>query len=109
MPKTIYICHPFTTHGNAAENFEAQTALGQAVFNAGHIPVSPILAFGKVIPHDPANYDRAMASCLWLMSKCDEVWVFGNWTESTGCKMEVAKAADLGITTRDGKTALIQK
>ncbi len=108
MKKSIYICHPFTTHGDPVANFECQAAIGQLVFEAGFTPVSPILAFGKVIPHDSANYARAMEACLWLLSKCDQLWVFGEHVKSTGCMMEVSFANKNGITVRDGRTALLE-
>ncbi len=108
MKKSIYICHPFTTQGDPVANFECQAAIGQLVFEAGFIPVSPILAFGKVIPHDSANYARAMEACFWLLSKCDEMWLFGDWNESRGCNQELAFAEVAGILVRDGRTALLE-
>jgi len=108
MRKSIYICHPFTTHGDPAANFDAQAKIGQLIFEAGFIPVSPILAFGKVIPHDAENYNRAMASCLWLLAKCDEVWVFGDWVQSRGCNLEVRFAERMNTNVRDGRTTLLE-
>lgn len=95
--KKVYIAHPFTTHGDPEENFSKQVALCQKVFSLGHIPVSPILTFGRSIPHDKEHYQTAMDACFWLLSACDEVWFFGEWGKSKGCKLEYDFAKSLGI------------
>ena len=94
--KKIYVAHPYTTHGDPVENFNKQLLICQKLFSLGHIPVSPIITFGSVIPHDKENYDTAMAACLWLLSSCDEVWFFGEWEKSTGCNIEYRHAVESG-------------
>lgn len=100
--KSVYICHPFTTFGDARTNFSNQIRIGREVLKAGFIPVSPIITFGMVIPHDPGNYELAIGSCLWLLSKCDLLWTFGQWEKSKGCKIEVSKAMSSGIPVENG-------
>jgi hypothetical protein len=99
--KKIYIAHPFTTYGDPEENFRRQEEICGKVFKTGCIPVSPILTFGKVIPHDEANYELAMDACFWLLNACDEVWFFGEWEKSKGCMLEMNFAKSVGKTIRE--------
>jgi hypothetical protein len=59
--------------------------------------VSPILTFGRCIPHDKDHYQIAMDACFWLLSACDEVWFFGEWEKSKGCKLEYDFALSVGF------------
>lgn len=95
--KKVYIAHPYTTHGDAASNFDRQVEICKMVFGAGFIPVSPILTFGQTIPHNDAYYKTAMEACFWLLKHCDEVWFFGEWEQSKGCLMEKEYAEKLGL------------
>jgi hypothetical protein len=95
--KKIYIAHPFTNYGDPETNLSKQVGICQEVFGLGHIPVSPILTFGKCIPHDKGNYQTAMNACYWLLSACDEVWFFGEWEKSKGCVLEYEFALKLGF------------
>jgi hypothetical protein len=97
LMKRVYIAHPFTTHGDAEENFSKQVEICQRVFSMGYIPVSPILTFGRCIPHDKDHYQIAMDACFWLLSACDEVWFFGEWQKSKGCKLEHELAQGFGM------------
>jgi hypothetical protein len=95
--KKVYIAHPFTTYGDPEENFSKQVSLCKKVFSFGYIPVSPILTFGRCIPHDEEHYQTAMDACFWLLSACDEAWFYGEWEKSKGCKLEYDFAKSLGI------------
>lgn len=35
--------------------------------------------------------------CLWLLSQCSEMWVFGDYINSTGCLGEIAYCKNHGI------------
>lgn len=94
--KKIYVAHPYTTHGDPIDNFNKQVVICKKLFDLGYIPVSPILTFGSVIPHDEKNYDTAMNACLWLLSSCNEVWFFGDWKKSKGCNIEYRAAIEMG-------------
>ena len=94
--KKVYVAHPFTTFGDATSNLQVQGLICKKLFSIGHIPVSPILTFGTVIPHDEDNYELAMAACFWLLGTCDEVWFFGEWRKSKGCLLEMDRAKALG-------------
>jgi len=40
--------------------------------------------------YDEVPYVEGLNMCLWLLDKCDEMWVFGDYTNSTGCMGEIA-------------------
>ena len=58
--------------------------------------VSPI--HGIRCGYDDVTISEGLAYCLELMSRCDEIILCGNWTESTGCTAEAALARQLGKT-----------
>lgn len=60
--------------------------------------VSPVHNYGFMY-HD-VEYDRGLAYCTDLMYFCDEVWVFGDWKTSKGCRTEVDISLKLGIKLR---------
>ena len=37
-----------------------------------------------------------MRQCLALLDVADELWVFGDWERSEGCRMEVEHARETG-------------
>ena len=44
------------------------------------------------------SYQDGMQSCLDVLSKCDELWLFGDWKESKGCMKEYTFAKKYGKT-----------
>ena len=97
-----YVAHPLRgsaphTEEKVKENIQKVTEICQSISeNPQVIPFSPIHAFAYM---DPLKYDQdiAMQHCFALLSSCDELWVFGDWETSTGCKMEVEYAKEKGI------------
>lgn len=100
-----YIAHPLRgpaphTAEKIRENIQTVTEICQAISEDRQvIPFSPIHAFAYM---DPLGYDQevAMRHCLELLSACDELWVFGDWETSVGCKMEIEFAKKKGIPIR---------
>lgn len=64
--------------------------------------LSPIHAFDFVSPLGPQEW--VMRQCLALLDIADELWVFGDWERSEGCRMEVERARETGklIVFEDG-------
>lgn len=50
--------------------------------------VSPIHTFPFL--YESVNYQKGLDMCLWLLEKCDEIWVFGDYQSSVGCMSEIA-------------------
>ena len=100
--KKCYICHPLRgappyTQEQVQENIRRITAICQRIATTELIiPISPIHTFSYLNPltYDP---DKAIRNCLALLDSCDELWLFGRWRESEGCKMERAYAREHGI------------
>lgn len=87
--KTVYVAHPL--RGNVEENINKVTAICKSIALKGEvIPLSPIHAFNFMSAE--GDQTQVMQFCLNLLSKADELWVFGNWGESAGCYAEVAFA-----------------
>ena len=87
--KSVYIAHPL--RGNIQGNIEKVTSICKSIIANGEVvPFSPIHAFGFMSVD--GDQSQVMGYCLELLSKVDELWVFGDWSESEGCYTEVAFA-----------------
>ena len=93
MTKLIYLAHPFRNDPNL------NTARISAICREIHKTrpdltlISPIHNFAYLDPETDVT-----AQCLELLSKCDMLWVCGDWTTSEGCKAEIAKAQELHMS-----------
>lgn len=47
-------------------------------------------ASGTYWTYDVTEYQEGLNMCLWLLDKCDEMWVFGEYEDSVGCMSEIA-------------------
>lgn len=83
----IYISHPYGgDHDNKKMigNFilELQKIYPNFLF------ISPVHSFSFAYHYVP--YQQGLDMCLWLLEKCDEMWVFGEYQSSIGCMSEIA-------------------
>lgn len=92
--RRVYICHPFN---GKQENIDSIAKICRILAEGRKdiIPISPVHSFSYL--DDSIHRNIALKYCLELLSMCDEVWVYGGWQESTGCKSEIAHASKLGI------------
>lgn len=108
--KKVYISHPLrgTWNGNPQEEWRIALnklcadavcrALVQRYAEEDILFLSPIHAYSFI---DPEGDDIwVMDQCLNLLSMVNELWVFGNWESSEGCRMEIFHADMLGIPVR---------
>lgn len=109
----VYICHPYTSHGDIVENYLSVTTICRKLRRINVTPVSPIHAFYFIFnPERERVNSREFASinesvmeyCLELLDKCDQVWCFKEWDKSKGCIMEVNKALKNKIPVYEAKT-----
>lgn len=92
--KTVYIAHPL--RGNVEQNKEKVTSICKEIAEQGEVvPLSPIHAFGFMSAD--GDQTQALQYCINLLSKVDELWVFGKWQWSEGCQMEVDYALKSNI------------
>ena len=94
----VYIASPFA--GDAERNTERARGYCRLAVSKGCIPLAPHLLYPQFMDDD----DREMRElgiffALVLLSKCEELWVFGDRV-SDGMAREIAKAQKRGIPIR---------
>lgn len=86
----VYICSPFA--GEVEKNIEAARNYSRFAVDKGYIPIAPHLLFPQFLNDaDPRERQLGLFFANALMSKCSEVWVFGNRI-STGMAAEIKRA-----------------
>ena len=107
--RKIYIAHPLRGEwldiAEVERNLSRVTEICRRVAeeHPDVLILSPIHAFGFVSPLEPQDW--VMRQCLALLDAADELWVFGDWERSEGCRMEVERARETGkvILFEDGR------
>lgn len=95
--KRVYIAHPL--RGNVENNIQSATKICQKLASEKQIiPLSPLHNFGYLDPKGDSYH--AMQLCFGLLSLADEIWVFGEWWESEGCRAEIYYAGCRNIPIR---------
>jgi len=91
---TIYVAHPFSNDpaGNMAKIDKIMKEL--TAKNPNDCFISPLhnFSFDKT-----STETQILSRCFMLISQCAELWVFGDYTKSTGCRAEMAFARYLSI------------
>ena len=86
----VYICSPFA--GEVEKNIEAARNYSRFAVDKGCIPIAPHLLFPQFLNDaDPRERQLGLFFGNALMSKCSEVWVFGNRI-SNGMAAEIKRA-----------------
>lgn len=86
----VYICSPYA--GDINKNVEAARRYSRFAVDSGYIPIAPHLLFPQFLNDaDPNERELGLLFGNALMSKCAEVWVFGN-TISPGMAAEIKRA-----------------
>lgn len=94
MRKLIYISHPYGgDEANANKIANIIRELNQKDCTKTY--VSPVHTFGFL--YDEVSYDDGLKMCIDLLSVCDEMWVFGEFESSRGCKAEITYCNQQGI------------
>lgn len=94
--KKVYIAHPFRDNPPGNLNKVGRICKGIIRGYPDIIPVSPLHLFCYLPPEEDV-----MDRCLEVMASCDEVWFYGDWVKSEGCRMEYQKAVNLNIPAVD--------
>lgn len=94
----VYICSPYS--GNVEFNVTNARIYCRYALNNNCIPIAPHLLFPQFM-NDKKLADRelAMFMNMVLLSKCDELWVFGN-VISKGMGQEIARAEKRNMKIR---------
>lgn len=86
----VYICSPYA--GDIESNTEAARRYSRFAVESGYIPITPHLLFPQFMDDDdPAERELGLFFGNALMSKCSEVWVFGERI-SNGMAAEIKRA-----------------
>jgi hypothetical protein len=78
--------------------FYCRDAVCEFVFRRGSIPINPFRLFDYFLG-DRVERDKIRAANAEMLSRCDEVWVFGE-TLADGVMMEIAQAKNEGKRVR---------
>lgn len=86
----VYICSPFA--GDIKTNIEAARRFSRFAVDNGYIPIAPHLLFPQFL-NDKKLEERQLGLFFGnvMMSKCAEVWVFGE-NISSGMEAEIKRA-----------------
>ena len=94
----VFICSPFA--GDIENNVKAARRYCRFAVEMGNIPFAPHLLFPQFLDDsDPKERELGLLFGIALMSKCAEVWVFGEKV-SAGMAKEIEKAEKRGMRIR---------
>ena len=83
--KTIYICHEYG--GKEQNKLHIKKIIKKLTKEyPEYLFISPVNAFGYL--YKKVSYEVGIKWCLWLLSKCDEMWAVAEHSKSTGCLIE---------------------
>ena len=88
----IYVCSPYA--GDTAGNTDRAKKFSRFVVDKGGIPLTPHLYFPQFMKEETER-DLALFMDLVLLSKCAEVWVFGD-VITDGMRREISYAQKKG-------------
>lgn len=92
----VYICSPYS--GDVVGNTEKARRYSRFAVDKGVIPLTAHLLLPQFMS-EKTERDLALFMDMVLMSKCEEVWVFGKDITS-GMAAEIAKAKKKNMTIR---------
>lgn len=92
----VYICSPYS--GDMLRNTENAQKYSRFAVDRHCIPVTPHLLFPQFM-NEETERDLALFMGIVLLTKCAEIWVFGD-NISSGMESEIAKAQRKGIPIR---------
>lgn len=82
----VYISHPFAGH-RANYDEVTKTVTDLQMQHPDWLILSPIHTFSML--YDKLEYQDGLDRCLWLLEKCDEMLVYGDYKNSKGCLCEI--------------------
>ena len=86
----VYICSPYA--GDVEMNVKAAQRYSRFAVDSGYLPIAPHLLFPQFLDDDnPKERQLGLFFGNAIMSKCSEVWVFGD-TITSGMEEEIERA-----------------
>lgn len=94
----VYICSPYS--GDTEANVQNARKYCRFAVDSGCVPIAPHLLFPQFMADDnPRERNLAMFMDIVLLSKCAELWAFGD-NISDGMRIEISKAKRKGQPIR---------
>ena len=94
----VYICSPFA--GDMVKNQESARTYCRFAVDTGFVPIAPHIYFTQFMnDNNPKERDLALFMAIVLLSKCPELWVFGEEV-TRGMSIEIEKARRKGQLIR---------
>ncbi len=92
--KKVFISHPFRDdpEGNMLKVSRICKAIVEK--HPDVLPISPLHSLSFL--NDEESREYSLMWCREILKMCDEVWVFGEWEKSEGCRKEVSWAKEYG-------------
>lgn len=102
----VYICSPYA--GDIRENVENARRFCRYAVSCGYIPLAPHLFFPQFMwDDDDLERELALHMNLVLLSKCRELWVFGD-SPTKGMRFEIEHAKQKRMPIRYFPTDLLE-
>lgn len=92
----VYICSPYS--GDVEKNIEKAKKYSRYALQKGYIPIAPHLYLPQFMD-DKTERELAMFIDLVLLSKCTQIWVFGDEI-TNGMAEEITRAMDKNMPVR---------
>jgi len=94
----VYVCSPFS--GAQKRNSENARRYCRFVVDAGYVPFAPHLLYPQFMEESvPAERELALFMGIVMLTKCAEIWVFGERV-SKGMAQEIRKAENRRMIIR---------
>ena len=94
----VYICSPYK--GDVENNTRRARDYSKFAISKGCLPLAPHLLYPQMLSEDiPGERELGLTFALILLSKCDELWIFGSHI-SDGMRRERHKAKRKGMPIR---------
>lgn len=95
----IYVASKYA--GDVEANVAAAVGYCRYVIGQNGIPVASHLLYPQMLDdNDPQERELGLMFGLSLLAVCDEVWCFGDVSESVGVQQEIVEAKKLGKKVR---------
>lgn len=93
----VYICSPYK--GDVEKNVQNARDYCRVATERGYIPIAPHLLFPQFLNDSvPEDRELGMFMGLVLLTKCKEMWVFGEVvTEGMAAEIDSAKRKDIRV------------
>ena len=95
----VYICSPYS--GNEEENMERARRYSREALDKGYIPVTPHIYLPQFMTEE--ERELALFIDIVLLSKCSQLWVYGDITEGMAKEITWAENHNMPVRIMKGE------